>query len=143
MSDSPAARLRPHLAVVREQLERFARVKREHVADLLAVLTAAMDAHEGRAQVAQERTAERSARIRQAIRAAAAYYAIERPGLTPRELVAMVRRYLANRLEEHRLQCAPSLRTIRDELFSSSKRSGTFGTETTRLPGYCASVAST
>lgn len=144
MADSAIARLRPSLADVVHSLRRDGRVGRAHVDDVVAILIAAVEAYEGRARAAEERSRERSAAIRAAIRVELEHFAIERPGLTARELTVLVRRRLSVRANEHGLKCAPSLRLIRDEINRRDAKSKCpFGSETTREPRYGVAVAST
>lgn len=119
---TPAARLRPVLPEIVAGLECFARVPRDAVPDVIAVLR---DAVADSAYVGLKRAnAERSARIRAAIRRAAGFHLTPRVRETcaPRYWTGMLAGYLQRRYSEYGLDAPPSLPTIRNTLKEMKER---------------------
>lgn len=115
----PSRILLDHLAEIVAGIDR-GRIAVRFRQPLIDLVTRHLDAAEGRRQSALDRSRERSARKRQAIRDDATHLLAERPDLNLEEALTMVHKRLRT------LGKPADLRTIRDELTSLGHfRSGT------------------
>lgn len=112
---SPAARLRPHLALLLRQLRQFGRVRREYLDDVAALLEAAVDAHAGRSEAMTELNRARAAEVRATVRSVAQRVLTEpvRRVYPSRDWTGLVRDALQLRHKCGEIDVMPSRPTIR------------------------------
>ncbi len=107
--------------------------------DLPAAVELHLNAAAGRASAAAERSRERSAGIREAIRKASAPLPMNQP---EHVLVAVVDRRLRAHPSAYGLEHGPSVKVIRDEI-RTMQETGNFGTEATISLAYASTIRST